>query len=90
MLGGVLLTYYTTTKEFQDAWNRAIRGIENVLGDVSNYVKSKAKSLAKEIGVSFSKAKKKYKKGETEDHQSSYCCTKSKKSCTSSKDIIKS
>ncbi len=60
VIGGITLTYLTTTKEFQEAWGRAIRGIENTLSGASEYVKSKAKSLSKAIGKSFSKAKRKY------------------------------
>lgn len=67
VIGGVVLAAYTQTNEFQDAWNRAARGIENALGEASKYVKSKAKSLSKAIGKSFSKAKRRYK-GKTEVH----------------------
>ncbi|NCE97679.1 RHS repeat-associated core domain-containing protein [Emergencia sp. 1XD21-10] len=68
VIGGITLTYLTTTKEFQEAWGRAIRGIENTLSGASEYVKSKAKSLSKAIGKSFSKAKRKYKDKYEEHH----------------------
>ena len=66
-LGGIFLTYMTTTKEFQRAWGRVTSGIEKKIRGASRYVKSKAKALSRDIGVSFSKAKKRYKK-KTEVH----------------------